>query len=806
MYLSVLKNTPRCGYIFPLFLLCLILSSCNITKKAPAGRPYLAKNSFEIRGGRFTRLEREALEAKMANQLDDSSKLNTSTRFMFINILKSPPAYDTAFSNRSAENMKSSMYHIGYYNSNVTYNADTVGQKVKVHYVVKANNPTIIDTFSYRLFVPDLQQIAQKYRDASLLEIGKPVTKGAVLGEINRVVDTFRNNGYYKFSAAELRMRGDTTIASLTTVSDDPIEQLRLLAEAQQKRDSPEIKLNMVLNQPEDSTRLQQYRVGKIFILMDYFPGDDINDTVNITQRTTRSFVLRYHKPIFRTGFIARKITLRPGQLFNYSEYNRTLANISKANSWQSVNIVIKERPDSSQVDLVLELIPVKKFGFEASVEASYSAVTNTSSALAGNLIGFSGNLSLENRNIGREAIRMTHRLRAGVELNNNARANNTSLINSNELGYSNSIVYPRLVPVNPFKKPGRVTRPGESFLNFGVSQNNRLNLFSMQNVNLNIGSSRTGIKGILKDWKKNWKPINLEWSYLYNRTDSFKTILDSNLFLKFSYNSAFLFGTAGGLARTFRSSNNTRSLSKESAVTLNYEESVGWATLIRVLNKYKNKFVKFDGEYKHSINYLKSAMVFRSFVGVGIPMSSKDTTLPFFKQFYGGGSNSMRGWPIRGIGPGGKELVPYTSEVFNDRRGDIQIEVNAEYRYDIARLIPNLLTLRGAFFADIGNVWNMRRTNPAGVPDSAQFKFSKLYEQMGMSVGTGFRLDFNYVVVRMDFGFRVKRPETSYINDGWKFPDFGDNFLKKLFSRGEEYRRWRYENFNFSVGIGLPF
>ncbi len=200
MYLSVLKNTPLYGYILYSLLLGLLISSCNITKKAPAGRPYLTKNTYEIQGGRFTRLEREALEAKMENQLDDSSKLNVATKFMFINVLKQPPAFDTMYSNRSAENMKASMYHIGYYNTRVIYDADTVGQKVKVHYTVQAGNPTTIDTFSYRFFRPDLQALVQKHKEDALLVQNQPVTKLGVLGEMNRVVDTFRNNGYYKFN------------------------------------------------------------------------------------------------------------------------------------------------------------------------------------------------------------------------------------------------------------------------------------------------------------------------------------------------------------------------------------------------------------------------------------------------------------------------------------------------------------------------------------------------------------------------------------------------------------------------------
>ena len=168
-----------------------------------------------------------------------------------------------------------------------------------------------------------------------------------------------------------------------------------------------------------------------------------------------------------------------------------------------------------------------------------------------------------------------------------------------------------------------------------------------------------------------------------------------------------------------------------------------------------------------------------------------------------------MRGWPVRGIGRGSQPLPAYKQNIFNDRTGDMQVELNAEYRYNIARIIPNLLTLRGALFVDAGNVWNLKNSKTDGTTDSAQFKFSNLYRQMGLSAGTGFRLDFNYVVLRFDLGFRFKRPETSYVNDGWKVPSIGFNdFFNKIFTRGkdDEYRRWRYENFNFTIGISYPF
>ena len=168
-----------------------------------------------------------------------------------------------------------------------------------------------------------------------------------------------------------------------------------------------------------------------------------------------------------------------------------------------------------------------------------------------------------------------------------------------------------------------------------------------------------------------------------------------------------------------------------------------------------------------------------------------------------------MRGWPVRGIGRGSQKLTDYDKNIFNDRTGDIQLEGNFEYRYDIAQIIPNTLILRGALFADLGNVWNVRNSKVFG-PDSAQFKFKNIYKDLGISAGTGFRLDFNYFVLRFDFGFRFKRPEDRYNgNNGWKVPSlsFNDAF-QKIFTRGknDEYRKWRYENFNLTIGIGYSF
>lgn len=808
-----LKPKFRTKWIYYCLFSLISFTSCTFYRKAPKHKPFITitKNPIEIKGGNFPRAEENALKQRLANQWDDSATVvSKSTLFFFTTIIK-PPAFDTGYAGISARNMKAYMFHLGYYGAEVTYKADTTGNKVQVHYTVNAGKPTRIDTFNYRLKRQDLQNMAIRSQNESVIQKNNPITKAAVLGEISRLVDTFRNNGYYKFTAAELRMRGDTTIEALTTVTDDPFEQLRILAEAQQQKESPKIRLALVLNPPTDSSRLTKYYINKVFILPDFYPGDAWQDS-NVTESNCQDFSIRYRECLFKSSFLGKSLTIKNGDLYRQKEFVNTVNNFSRAGVWKSVNARLWEVPgDTNKVNMVIELLPGRKFASEASVEASYSATSNTTNALGGNLFGLSLTLGLTNRNFNHEAIKWSNSVRGGIELNNNSRSEVSRLVNSQEIGYATSFVLPkltwpfntRLINLPPFwKKKPNVFRNGESFINLNLGYNNRLDLFNTQSVNLSYGANFESKKG----YKWSIRLPNSDFSYLFNQTDSFRRILDSIPFLKYSYNTAFTLGWTAGFTKSHQFPKHLRSLSRLGVVRFNFEESAFTIAQLPILPQYKKRFVKADFEYKYNVNYYKTALALRGLVGIGIPART-DTTLPFFKQYFAGGSTSMRGWPIRGIGPGNQKQAPYGQNLFNNRTGDLQLELNAEYRYEIARIIPNTLTLRGALFVDIGNIWNMRNARADGLPDSSQFKIANFYRDLGVSAGTGFRIDLNYFIVRLDFGFRFKRPETSEINSGWKAPSVSFNdLIPKLFGRSDENRRWRYENFNFTVGISYPF
>jgi len=812
--MSFFSFNTSCFYSGIRFLLVIfVLASCNrpFVRNAPKNDYILYNNTIEIKGSDFAKLEKLILLQRLNGQLDDSSKVKTKTRFIFFKTIAKPLVYDSSASINSAENMKASLFHLGYYNANVNHKTDTSGKKISVTYEIIPGNPTLIDTVSYRLKKNQLQEFVPLFKKDSYLKINNPVTKAGVITEIARLVDSFRNNGFYKFTSAELKVVGDTSFEALTNINDDPFQQLRIIAEAQQKKDSPTIKLAILLNPPRDTTKLNKFYINSIHVFPDYRQGFRKEDTSFFHLQQVGDISLHYHEQLMNPELFEKNILFKRGDLYKQFEYYRTLFNLSKLGVWQSVNIIVTETPNKdSLLDLEIELIPSKKYGFETALEVSYSAASNTSNVLAGNLFGLSGNISLVNRNLAKEGIRMTHNIRAGVEFNNNTGAN-SKLINSNELSYTNSTSFPRLIfprIPNAFNKQTSMNN-GETFINAGIAYNTRLNLFNLQTTNVAFGWSGTN----KRKWKWAWTPMNFGFSNLFNQSDSFKNIVAENPFLRYSYNTAFTVGMGISFSKLFTHFSHPKSLSKEMSVRFNAEESgLTWG-LIPILNKYKRRYIKGDVEVKHIIKYNKASFGFRGFLGVGVPLLGSDTnrTLPFNKQYFGGGSNSMRAWPVRGIGPGGRPLIPFSSTktIFNDKTGDMQLELNAEYRFDIANIIPNTMILRGAIFADIGNIWNLRNTKLDGSADSAQFQLKNLYSQTGVSAGTGLRLDFNYFVLRLDFGFRFKRPELYYINDGWKAPDIGfDDAFKKIFTRGtnSEYRQWRYENFNFTIGIGYSF
>ena len=179
----------------------------------------------------------------------------------------------------------------------------------------------------------------------------------------------------------------------------------------------------------------------------------------------------------------------------------------------------------------------------------------------------------------------------------------------------------------------------------------------------------------------------------------------------------------------------------------------------------------RIDLRYGYNISP-RSSIVSRFIAGIGFPYANSDI-LPYIKQFYSGGTNSLRSFIARSIGPGG-EVPP---EGFRDLTGDIRLEWNLEYRFTIAG------NLKSALFMDVGNVWlfNEDPSRPLGA-----FKFSTFLDQLAVSSGWGLRWDFDFVVARLDFAYTLRTP---YLVDD-------ENWTKKI-------DIW---DPTFNIAVGYPF
>jgi len=801
----------------------LLLSGCASSKKYSGFTfvqkyqkdvPFVFKNNISVTAGQANKDEQVVIQSRLYNQLEDSARVRIKDVAFVLHYIKNPPTFDSNNIKQSAANMKSYMQNIGYYNPTVTYNFDTVikrsSKQIRIitNYNVVSGKRTAIDTVAYLFTQPELEQLAISTKKLSPLQPGVPVSKSGINEETNRLVNLFRNHGYYKFTADEIRVTGDTSILALTTVSEDPFEQLRLLAEAAEKRNKPTIRLGYQLNESPDKTNLTKYFINDIYILPDFSPADIYTDSTLHT-KAFKDFTVKFHEYKFKNSLLRRNLILQKGNVFKQDDYYKTINNYYKLGVWESPNIDIIEQKDTNLLNLVIKLIPLKRYAFQGNIEMSYSAssTTNLSTLSSGNLLGLSANFSVTDRNLGKSAIRMTNSIRVGVEFNTTRRNSGGTFINSRELTLNNSFLFPNFIfPFHGINNQNWVTH--QSFINTNLSFINRIDFFDQQIINTSYGFNFT------KNENRLWslRLFNFDFRRLYNRSARFDATIEEYPFLKYSFNTALVMGSSLSYTMARAAYRNPKAINK---LQVNIEESgLLWGFLKEgnrsaqtgnFFNKYLKEFVKADIELTHTINHPKSAVVFRAFAGIGVPLSKSDTTLPFFKQYFGGGPNSMRAWPVRGIGVGGQPLAPYQvkSARFNDRTGDIQLEGNFEYRFNVAPLFSNAILFKMALFTDVGNIWNFKNTRPDGMPDTSQLHFKNLYKQLGVASGVGLRFDFSYFLLRVDMAFRFKRPDLWLDDAGWQFPDIT---FKHMFGSATEDRIWRYQNFNATIGIDYPF
>lgn len=171
--------------------------------------------------------------------------------------------------------------------------------------------------------------------------------------------------------------------------------------------------------------------------------------------------------------------------------------------------------------------------------------------------------------------------------------------------------------------------------------------------------------------------------------------------------------------------------------------------------------------------------MASRIIAGVGVPYGNSDQ-MPFIKQFFIGGTNSIRAFRARSIGPGTFFEDRDSNTFLPDQSGDLKLELNTEYRAKLFSVV------HGAIFVDAGNIWLMNKDDQR---PGAEFT-GKFYEQLAVGTGAGLRFDLSFLILRLDLAFPLRKP---YLPEG-------NRWVLDQISFGDS--GWRKENLVFNLAI----
>jgi len=476
-----------------------------------------------------------------------------------------------------------------------------------------------------------------------------------------------------------------------------------------------------------------------------------------------------YRDSALRPNVILKSVYLKKGELYSRKNHTQTLNHLMEMGTFKNVDISFVESPDSSgklDVSVRLALLPRK------SVSADLDAITKSD-----NFTGPALTVSYKDKNLFKGAELFVVNLTGSFETQFGG---NESGYNSYEIGANSQLYFPEFILPFNIKPPPTLFLP-KTKIDLGFKLDQRVLYYNMSSMNLSFGYK----------WKATAQrefeldPISFSFTKLLSTTDAFRSLLLENPYLSQSFQEQFIIGST--FSYTYNSMIGSRSPNQDYFQgTLQISGNTLHLVSDKVFGYDYSQFSRFTLEYRYSYSLNKeNKIAVRLYGGAGLPYGNS-SIMPYVKQFFSGGSNSIRAFQARSLGPGSYKVPDsLAGKFFLDQSGDIKLEGNLEYRF------PIFSVLKGAIFADAGNIW-LAGKNP--LYPGGEFNISTFQNEIAVGTGVGLRFDFTYFVLRFDLGFPLRVPSLPE-NERWVVNQI--NFSNSS---------WRSQNLVLNFAIGYPF
>ena len=755
-------------------LMAIAMSSCSINKFIPEGKSLVKSNKVVIEGEKteistselstYITLKpyKSTLQTKVPNWVYFKTQRKPNSKFWkWLNekFGREPVYYDRAEANNSAKQIMRYLDNVGYFHSKVSHTVKEKGKRAKVTYNVYPTQPYRINKIDYIFEDSLVERYIMRDKEKFPLAEGDIYNAYALDDLREMMTERLRNSGYYYFNRDYIYYEVDSNYLNHT--------------------------LAITMKMKKSDVAYKSYRIRDISVYpnfsvfkMNEKPSDSASLVIEFGRRRKISNTLDFYyygKPPVKPQTFSHSIHIVEGMPYNLRSVTSTYNSLNNFRLFSNVNIEFDSVPNDSLNLLDCRITMQKNDVHSFTVQAEG---TNSDGDL-----GIKGSFSYTNKNIFHGAETFQLSLKGGLEAQKVIGEENdgeNKVFNTRELGVTASILFPKFLSPFVYNDIARDYQP-TTMVSLGF--NGQVRYYYSRYITT---------ASFNYDWKNinrlghTLTPVYLNSVKIANINSLFQAYLDSETSQrkKDQYTSHLLFGTRYSL--TYSSQ---RFKQAGSFVYLRADvESSG--NLLSLFNKTKlitenenhhellgiryAQYVRTSLDFRqHLFLSEESWLVFREFVGIGVPYgNSKD--LPFERSFYGGGSNGLRGWLYRTVGPGG--YVPTDNDKL-EKTGDIQLEMNAEYRFPVYNMF------KGAIFVDAGNVWAFY---PNESMPNAEFKFNSFYKQIALDAGIGIRLDVSFLILRIDLAYAMRNP----------YPD--ENGL---------YWRWNKDNnLRLQLGIGYPF
>ena len=761
-------------FILKLFSAMLLLSSCSNLKYLKEGERLYTGSSISI-GSQYKIDNKREIRSELEDVIipEPNSKIlfwrpglwfynifassESRTGNWITNRLGEPPVlFDEANTERTLRLINNRLFNMGHFDPEVSYNIEKKSGRAAAIYHVRLKAPYKISNIPE---VHNTTQIAGEINlsmDQSLLEEGEVYSLDKLKKERERIDRYLKEKGYYFFNPDYLLFRADSS------------------------GNNNEIELFLNIKPATPSFALNSYTIRNIRIEPGY-SADKGKDTISAVEVEIRDglFIRKEHQFI-KPDILGGSVFLEKGREYSDTDHRKTLNHLMGLGVFKFINIRFEraQATDKNLLDARIILTPMKKKSISSELQWVSKSNSFTGPGLAA---------SFSNRNFFGGAENFSTTLEGSFESLPGRQG-----VTSMEVAVSSELSFPRiLVPWNQNINTS-VSVP-KTNMSLSLNYRNRTDAFSFFALRSQFGYFWNPSVNV----QHKFSPFIFSAFSLGTVSDEFKRIFSGEalmrrgLFEQFVLGSEYSYIYNSGLA----------GLNKHAwYFNLNIDLSGNFAWLFSnyigsgkrnesgeftILNKSFSHFGKSDIDIRYYLNTgNRSRLATRLIAGIGVPYGNSGT-LPFTKLFTIGGSNSIRAFHPRTLGPGvynPPDTLVSTLNIY--RSGEIKLELNIEYRFDLGNVF------KAAVFADAGNIWNLKEKENA---PGGGFRFSDFPEQIALGTGAGLRLDFAFFLLRLDLSFPLAVPGSG--NGG------------RYFSPVRPFdSQWRKDNLILNFAIGYPF